>query len=152
MYRAKPTDEEDTLYLSPQSRELLRQVLRLDELQGETALVGAVKEALRMQYSRGFHEGMAEGAKNGGGLSVKPPPWTERRELSESPHKKSASSAQRQRARRHRRLRRRLRKAMVTTVILVLGLAGLLAFNATRPELSANNPRARHKIDWYPHE
>ena len=46
MYRAKPTDDEDTLYLSPRSRELLRQVLRLEQLDGEGELVGTRQHGL----------------------------------------------------------------------------------------------------------
>lgn len=147
MYRAKPSDDEDILYLSPQSRELLRQVLRVATLDGENQLVGAVREALRQQYSRGFHEGVAEGAKGAGMPTVSKP--NEPRSLSETPYKDSISSAERRRARRTRRVRRRLRNALVATMLLVMAGAGLLAVNAARPPLSANNPNARHRIDWY---
>jgi hypothetical protein len=147
MYRAKPSDDEETLYLSPQSRELLRQVLRVEKLEGETELVGAVKEALLLQYSRGFHEAMAEKTK-GSDLPTVPPPG-ERKKLTESPYEGTSSSAARRRNRRARRLRRRLRNGLVTIIILVLAGAGVLALNATRPPLSANNPNARHRIDWY---
>lgn len=150
MYRAKPTDDEDILYLSPQSRELLRQVLRVEALDGESQLVGAVKEALRMQYSRGFHEGMAEGAKHSPNeLPIKAPPWSDRRKLSETPYKNSISSAERRRHRRSRRLRRRLRRAMVTAVFVLMAGAALVAIHVAEPQLSASNPRARHRIDWY---
>lgn len=147
MYRAKPSDDEDTLYLSPQSRELLRQVLRVETLDGEGELVGAVKDALRLQYTRGFHEGLAE-AGNGTTLPTDSPPG-QRRDLPQSQHGSSVSSAERRRLRRARRRRRRLRKALVTIILLVIAGAGLLAINAVRPPLSANNPGARHRIDWY---
>src|SRR5260370_39624103 len=99
MYRAKPSDDEETLYLSPQSRELLRQVLRVEKLDGESQLVGAVKEAMRIQYSRGFHEGLADRGKSDD-LPDKPPPKWERRGPPQSPHQKSAAPAHRpQRAR-----------------------------------------------------
>src|SRR5258708_6766458 len=143
MYRAKPSDDEETLYLSPQSRELLRQVLRVEKLDGESQLVGAVKEAMRIQYSRGFHEGLADRGKSDD-LPDKPPPKWERRALPESPYRNSASSAERRKRRRQRRLRQRLRNALVTMVILVLAGARLPGLTAARPPLSSDHPPAPH--------
>ncbi|HXI59625.1 MAG TPA: hypothetical protein VNO55_26335 [Polyangia bacterium] len=148
MHQGKPhPDSDDTLYLSPDSRELLRQILRRESLESESELVAGVKEALRMQYSRGFHEGAAEGAK---GLDQPDVPVSrgERRKLSSSVHRSTESSQERRKKRRQRRFRRRLRKAAITTVMLVLAGAVILAINVARPPLSADNPRARHRIDF----
>ena len=135
-----------TLNLSAESHELLRQILRVEALEDESALVGAVKEALRLQYSRGFHEGVAEGMK-GTAVSDAPPREPGRR-LSSSEYQGAPSSQERRKKRRLRRFRQRVRNALVTTVMLVLAGAALLAINAARPELSATNPRARHRIDF----
>lgn len=148
MHQGNPhPDGDDTLYLSPESRELLRQLLRRESLDSESGLIAGVKEALRMQYSRGFHEGAAEGAK-GLDRADAPAMRSERRKLSSSVHRQSESSQERRKKRRQRRFRARLRKAMVTTVMLVLAGAAILAINVARPQLSADNPRARHRIDF----
>jgi len=140
-------EDDDTLYLSPASRELLRQVLRRESLENESDLVAGVKEALRMQYSRGFHEGAAEGAK---GLGVPDAPEIpgQTRTLSSSVHRDKASSQERRQKRRQRRFRRRVRNALVTVVMLVVAGGVLLAINAAGPQLSSDNPRARHRIDF----
>jgi hypothetical protein len=148
MHQGKPhPDSDDTLYLSPESRELLRQILRHESLESESELVAGVKEALRMQYSRGFHEGAAEGAK---GLDRPDAPTvrSERRTLSSSVHRHSESSQERRKKRRQRRFRKRLRNAVATTVMLVLAGSAILAINIARPPMSADNPRARHRIDF----
>ncbi|HEX3698973.1 MAG TPA: hypothetical protein VH374_26625 [Polyangia bacterium] len=143
------SDNDDTLLLTPQSRELLRQVLKTEKLDGEPELIGAVKEALRLQYSRGFHEGVAEGAKGGGpGLPAVPPPRDDGRGLSPSVHNTESSQERRQR-RRQRRFRQRLRNALVTVTMLVMAGAVLLALNSAKPELSAERPNARHRTDSY---
>lgn len=145
------SDNDDTLYLSPESRELLRQVLKTEKLDGEPDLITAVKEALRLQYARGFHEGVAEGAKGGGlGLPAVPPPRDDRRSLSPSVHRTASSQERRQRNRnrhRQRRFRRRLRSVFVTVTMLVMAGAALLAFSSAKLELSAQKPNARYHTD-----
>ena len=144
--KPKPKAEPD-LFLSPETREMLRQILRVPVLDDDPQLVEAVKDSLQRQYSRGFQEGLVEGAR-GVPTPSAAPTFGERRSLSPSAHS-SPSSRERRQRRRMQRFRRRMRNALTTVVILGMGVVALLAFNAAKPELSAHNPRARHLIDFH---
>jgi hypothetical protein len=144
---SKPKAEPE-LYLSPETRETLRQILRVPTLDDDTQVVVALKDSLQRQYSRGFQEGLVEGARGvAAGDEQTPAATGERRRLSHSGHV-SPSSRERRQRRRVARFRRRVRNAVATVAILGLSVILLLAFNAARPELSANNPRARHLIEF----
>jgi hypothetical protein len=136
------------LFLSPETRETLRQILRVPTLDDDTQVVVALKDSLQRQYSRGFQEGLVEGARGVAAVVEVPAVTGERRRLSRSAHV-SPSSRERRDRRRMRRFRRRIRNAVATVAILGVSVILLLAFNAARPELSAHNPRARHLIDFY---
>src|SRR5579872_2647412 len=112
----QPVSGNEHLLLSSRSREHLRQLLCLDSLVDDEQLIGAVKEALRTQYSRGFHEGLAESEKQPAPQDP-PPEDTATRRLSPSTYRGSPSSAERRSKRRRQRRLRRLRSAMVTTLL-----------------------------------
>ena len=145
---SKPKAEPE-LFLSPETREMLRQILRVPTLDDDTQMLVALKDSLQRQYSRGFQEGLVEGARGvPAGEGGPPTTFGEHRRLSRSSHV-SPSSRERRQRRRTQRFRRRMRNALATVAILGLSVILLLAFNAARPELSAQNPRARHLIDFY---